>query len=94
MARFAGVSEATVSRVLHGKPGVAQGTRDKILTALDVFGFTRPQAVRTERARLVGLVLPDLQNPIFPAFAEVLGVSLIRRGLVSNSGTLVAAIRT
>jgi LacI family repressor for deo operon, udp, cdd, tsx, nupC, and nupG len=82
VAKFAGVSEATVSRVLRGKPGVAQGTRDTVLTALDVFGYARPEPVRTERARLIGLVLPDLQNPIFPAFAEAIGVSLIRRGLV------------
>jgi DNA-binding LacI/PurR family transcriptional regulator len=82
VAKFAGVSEATVSRVLRGKPGVAQATKETVLTALDVFGFARPQPVRTERARLIGLVLPDLQNPIFPAFAEAIGVSLIRRGLV------------
>ncbi|MEV7626082.1 LacI family DNA-binding transcriptional regulator [Actinoplanes sp. NPDC089786] len=82
VAAYAGVSEATVSRVLHDKPGVAQATRDTVLTALDVFGFPRPRPVRGERARLVGLVLPDLSNPVFPAFADVIGVSLVRRGLV------------
>lgn len=82
IAKFAGVSEATVSRVLHSKPGVSQATRDTVLTALDVFGFARPEPVRTERARLIGLVLPDLQNPVFPAFADVLGTALIQRGLV------------
>jgi LacI family transcriptional regulator, repressor for deo operon, udp, cdd, tsx, nupC, and nupG len=82
VANYAGVSEATVSRVLHDRPGVAQATRDAVLTALDVFGFPRPKPVRGERARLIGLVLPDLSNPIFPAFADVIGVSLVRRGLV------------
>ena len=82
MAKQAGVSEATVSRVLHDRPGVSQATRDAVLTALDVFGYPRPRPVRAERARLIGLVLPDLANPIFPAFADVLGVSLIQRGLV------------
>lgn len=82
VAKFAGVSEATVSRVLNGKPGVSQATRETVLTALDVFGFARPTTARGERARLIGLVLPDLQNPIFPAFAEVLGVLLIQHGLV------------
>ncbi len=82
MAKYAGVSEATVSRVLNGKPGVAQVTRESVLTALDVFGFVRPQPLRREGGRLIGLVLPDLQNPIFPAFAEVVGVALIQRGLV------------
>jgi LacI family transcriptional regulator, repressor for deo operon, udp, cdd, tsx, nupC, and nupG len=82
IAKYAGVSEATVSRVLHDKAGVSQATRDSVLTALDVFGFPRPRPVRGERARLIGLVLPDLSNPVFPAFADVIGVSLIRHGLV------------
>ncbi|MEV6491753.1 LacI family DNA-binding transcriptional regulator [Actinoplanes sp. NPDC051633] len=82
VAAYAGVSEATVSRVLHDKPGVARATRDAVLTALDVFGFPRPRPVRGERARLIGLVLPDLSNPVFPAFADVIGVSLAQRGLV------------
>jgi DNA-binding LacI/PurR family transcriptional regulator len=82
VANYAGVSEATVSRVLHDRPGVAQATRDSVLTALDVFGFPRPKPVRGERARLIGLVLPDLSNPVFPAFADVIAVSLVQRGFV------------
>ena len=80
VARKVGVSEATVSRVLNGKPGVAEATRQAVLTALDVLGYERPTKLRGERARLVGLVLPELQNPIFPAFAEVMGVALAQRG--------------
>jgi DNA-binding LacI/PurR family transcriptional regulator len=38
IAVHAGVSEATVSRVLNGKPGVAGSTRQAVLTALDVLG--------------------------------------------------------
>ena len=80
MARKVGVSEATVSRVLNGKPGVSDSTRQAVLTALDVLGYERPTKLRGERARLVGLVLPELQNPIFPALAEVMGVALSQRG--------------
>jgi DNA-binding LacI/PurR family transcriptional regulator len=80
VARKVGVSEATVSRVLNGKPGVAEPTRQAVLTALDVLGYERPSKLRGERARLVGLVLPELQNPIFPAFAEVMAVGLAQRG--------------
>lgn len=75
-----GVSEATVSRVLNGKPGVSVATRDAVLTALDVLGYERPTQLRGERLRLVGLVLPELQNPIFPAFADVAGDVLAQRG--------------
>ncbi|GAA1518888.1 LacI family DNA-binding transcriptional regulator [Sphaerisporangium rubeum] len=80
MAKKVGVSEATVSRVLNGKPGVSEATRAAVLTALDVLGYERPTQLRGERARLVGLVLPDLGNPIFPALAEVLGGALAQRG--------------
>ncbi|AOU77280.1 LacI family transcriptional regulator [Streptomyces albus] len=81
VAQKVGVSEATVSRVLNGKPGVSEATRQSVLSALDVLGYERPTQLRGERARLVGLVLPELQNPIFPAFAEVIGGALAQQGL-------------
>lgn len=80
VARKAGVSEATVSRVLNGRGGVSESTCAAVLTALDVLGYERPTKLRGERARLVGLVLPELQNPIFPALAEVVTGSLAQRG--------------
>src|SRR3989441_7389176 len=80
VARKVGVSEATVSRVLNGKPGVSEATRQAVLTALDILGYERPTKLRGDRARLVGLVLPELQNPIFPAFAELVAGTLAKRG--------------
>src|SRR5437763_5767983 len=80
VARYAGVSEATVSRVLNQKPGVAKATQELVLTALDVLGYERPTKLRGERLRLVGLVLPELQNPIFPALAEIIGGGLTQNG--------------
>lgn len=80
VAKKVGVSEATVSRVLNGKPGVSDATRAAVLTALDVLGYERPTQLRGERARLVGLVLPELGNPIFPALAEVIGGALAQQG--------------
>lgn len=81
VAARANVSEATVSRVLNGKPGVSEATRTNVLTALDVLGYERPTKLRGERARLVGMVIPELQNPIFPALAEVMGSMLVQSGL-------------
>ncbi|HET7305395.1 MAG TPA: LacI family DNA-binding transcriptional regulator, partial [Segeticoccus sp.] len=46
VARYAQVSEATVSRVLNDKPGVAPATRQAVLTALDVLGYDRPSRLR------------------------------------------------
>ena len=81
VAQKVGVSEATVSRVLNNRPGVSDATRAAVLTALDVLGYERPTQLRGERARLVGLVLPELQNPIFPALADVIGDALAQNGL-------------
>jgi DNA-binding LacI/PurR family transcriptional regulator len=80
VARYVGVSEATVSRVLNGRSGISEATRASVLTALDVLGYERPTQLRGDRSRLVGLVLPEFGNPIFPAFAEVVGGSLAMRG--------------
>src|SRR5258708_3063599 len=80
VAQKVGVSEGTVSRVLNGKAGVSDSTRKAVLTALDVLGYERPTQLRGDRARLIGLVLPELQNPIFPALAEVIGGALAQRG--------------
>jgi LacI family transcriptional regulator, repressor for deo operon, udp, cdd, tsx, nupC, and nupG len=80
IAAQAGVSEATVSRVLNARPGVAPGTREAVLTALDVLGYERPLRLKQRSAGLVGLIVPELENPIFPAFAQVVETALARHG--------------
>jgi LacI family repressor for deo operon, udp, cdd, tsx, nupC, and nupG len=80
IASQAGVSEATVSRVLNDKPGVSPETRQAVLTALDVLGYERPARLRKRSAGLVGLVVPELDNPIFPAFAQVIESVLAQEG--------------
>ncbi|WKX69961.1 LacI family DNA-binding transcriptional regulator [Streptomyces sp. XD-27] len=80
IAAQASVSEATVSRVLNGKAGVAGSTRQRVLAALDVLGYERPVRLRRRSAGLVGLVIPELINPIFPAFAQVIEQTLAGHG--------------
>ncbi|APY84924.1 LacI family transcriptional regulator [Streptomyces alfalfae] len=80
IAAQAGVSEATASRVLNGKPGVATGTRQRVLAALDILGYERPLRLKRHSAGLVGLVVPELSNPIFPAFAQVVEQVLAGHG--------------
>jgi DNA-binding LacI/PurR family transcriptional regulator len=95
IAKQAGVSEATVSRVLNGRPGISEATRAAVLTALDVIGYERPTHLRGRRARMVGLVVPELQNPIFPALAEVVAGALAQRGfnavLCTRTGSMSEA---
>jgi LacI family transcriptional regulator, repressor for deo operon, udp, cdd, tsx, nupC, and nupG len=80
IAQQAQVSEATVSRVLNDRPGVSADTRQAVLTALDVLGYERPARLRKRSAGLVGLVVPELDNPIFPAFAQIIESALAQQG--------------
>lgn len=80
LADQAGVSTATVSRVLNGKPGVAAETRKAVLAALDVLGYDRPEKLRNRSQGLVGLIVPELDNPVFPALAQAIETTLADRG--------------
>ncbi|MBB5432163.1 LacI family DNA-binding transcriptional regulator [Nocardiopsis composta] len=87
IARHAGVSEATVSRVLNDKPGVGAETRRAVLTALDVLGYERPARLRKRSAGLVGMVVPELDNPVFPMFAQEAEKALGQHGYTPVLGT-------
>ncbi len=80
LAAQANVSTATVSRVLNGKPGVSAQAREAVLAALDVLGYERPEKLRDRSTGLVGLVVPELSNPVFPAMAQTIESMLTRRG--------------
>lgn len=79
IAAQAGVSEATVSRVLNNKPTVSAATRQAVLTAIDVLGYERPVSLRVQSVGLIGLIVPELTNPIFPAFAQAIETLLAAR---------------
>lgn len=80
IATHAQVSVATVSRVLNGKPGVSTEVRQRVLAALDVLGYERPDRLRVRRQGLIGLIIPELTNPVFPAFAQAIESLLAQRG--------------
>lgn len=81
IAERSGVSISTVSRVLNERPGVSPQARRQVLTAIDVLGYDRPVRLRPRAGGLVGLVLPELENPFFPRLAHHLELSLSRLGL-------------
>ena len=72
IAEQADVSTATVSRVLNGKSNVAESTRHQVLAALDILGYERPESVHHASRGLIGLIVPELSNPIFPLFAQAI----------------------
>src|ERR1700726_1128859 len=85
IATAVGVSVATVSNVLNGKPNAGRIIRKKVLQAAKQLGY-RPnraaQAMRTGRTRTIGLVLPDLTNPFFPELAQAVENKARSLGLV------------
>ena len=68
VAARAGVSSATVSRVLADKPHVSAAVRERVSKAARDLGY-RPnriaRSLRTRRSRFVGLIVSDIQNPFF-----------------------------
>ncbi|WP_216379197.1 LacI family DNA-binding transcriptional regulator [Arcanobacterium phocae] len=90
LATQAGVSTATVSRVLNGKHSVAPETRQAVLAALDLLGYERPDQLRERNGGLIGLILPELTNPIFPQFAQSLEGIMTLHGYTPLVGTQIA----
>lgn len=68
VAREAGVSVATVSRVLNDDPVVAEPTRMKVLAAIETLGY-RPnllgRSLRTLKASRILVILPTIANPFY-----------------------------
>jgi LacI family transcriptional regulator len=66
VAKTAGVSVSTVSRVLNGKVDVALETQDRIRSVIDNLGYTTNLAARSMRSfkkNMVGLIMPDIAYP-------------------------------
>lgn len=73
VAARAGVSTATVSRVLAGSRPVAEGLRDSVLRAADDLGYRVNlvgRALRKGRTSTLGLLVPGLENPFFSSLAQ------------------------
>lgn len=83
IAEEAGVSVSTVSRVLNRKPGIHDETRRRVLAVLDTMPHTPRGVGALRRTGVVGLLVPELSNPVFPAFAEALESRAARKGYAS-----------
>jgi DNA-binding LacI/PurR family transcriptional regulator len=76
IARIAGVSRSTVSRVLNGQPNVRPSVRDRVQEVINSYGYAPQAAARQlvmRKTRLIGLILPDNAHHLFgnPIFAEI-----------------------
>lgn len=73
VAREAGVSMATVSRVVNGNPNVKPSTRKKVSDVIDRLNY-RPNAVArglaSKKTTTVGVIIPDVTNLYFSSLAR------------------------
>jgi LacI family transcriptional regulator len=84
VAKLAGVSTATVSRVLSRSRGVQPESARKVLAAAEQLGYRYnavARALRTNRSNTIGMLVPQISNPFFPALVEAVERRLSREGL-------------
>ncbi len=91
VAEFAGVSTATVSRVISGSGTVTKKLLKRVQNAIEQLDYHPNQAARRLRRRntkLVGVVISDIQNPYFSTLVEGIESVLLENGyllLLGNS---------
>lgn len=92
IAAALGVSVATVSNALSGKGRVSAELVERIRTTASALGYVPSQAgraLRTGRSGVLGLVLPDISNPLFPQIAQAIEYA----ASVAGYGVLIADSR-
>lgn len=84
VAREAQVSIATVSRVINRPDTVKEGTRVRVQAVIDQMGYRPNPWARTlpvgQPDPVIGLVIPEIHNPVFPELAEAVEHEARRRG--------------
>jgi len=83
VARLAGVSQSTVSRVLRDDPKVRPATRERVLRVLADTGYVpnaAARAIRTNRSGSIGVVVARLSYQLYPMMLETIGARLVNLG--------------
>ncbi len=83
VAKVAGVSTATVSRVLANKPPIRPETRERVMAAIAELNY-RPNLVarslRVQKSARIGLVVSDIRNPFFTAIGRAVEDAAYEKG--------------
>ena len=92
VAKLAGVSVGTVSRVLNGFDNVLPETKMRVQEAIDRLGYTPnvvARSLRQQQSRTIGLVVPDFESPFFGELIDVIESEAAKVGY----GLIVGASR-
>ena len=83
IATLAGVSQATVSRVLQNSDKVHPDTRQRVLDVLKQTDYVPniwAQAMKTSRSDAIGIVVSRIKNPLYPEILDIVSKILTSRG--------------
>lgn len=84
VAKIAGVSPATVSRVMNGTANVDADKRQRVYEAIKQTGFVPNEVARSlykKSAKLIGLIIPSITNPFFTELADSVEKAADKSGL-------------
>ena len=80
VARLAGVSENTVSRVVRNKGSIAEETRRRVISAIEQLGYVPNRAagsLASSSSLIIGVLLPSLSNIVFPEVLRGIHAALV-----------------
>src|SRR5699024_84876 len=83
VAKLAGVSVATVSRVLNESGYVSKSSQEKVNQAVKKLDYYPNEVARSlfqKKLTFIGFLLPDITNPFFPAVAKGVEDYVNRKG--------------
>ncbi|MEZ0536393.1 LacI family DNA-binding transcriptional regulator [Caldicellulosiruptoraceae bacterium PP1] len=92
VAKHAGVSVTTVSRVINNSAPVNQETKQRVLKAIEELNFSPSiiaQGLRTKRSKTIGFLMPDYLNPFYHELLKYLEDEARKEGyhiLLSSTG--------
>ena len=104
IAKEAGVSAATVSRVINNRPGIKESTREKVRSILEEHNFSVSATARSlvsQSSMMIGILISDIRNLHYTEGAYIIEKQMLKSGycsIIMNTGTagneMASAIKT
>ena len=95
VAKLAGVSASTVSRVMNGTANVDEDKKQRVLAAIDETGFKPNELARAlfrQSSKIIGVIVPNIENPFYNELAKAVEEEAYRNGyrmLLCNSNNKI-----
>ncbi|MEE2944239.1 MAG: LacI family DNA-binding transcriptional regulator [Pseudomonadota bacterium] len=89
VAKKAGVSDISVSRVMRNAPNISAKLREKVTAAADELGYTPNRlagALKTRSSNLVAVIVPSMSNAVFPEVLDGIDSVLAENGFQAALG--------